>query len=158
MRTILPIASVMVALSPAVPVYSAEVIRTHAADGACERLIIADEDLTARCGTALAILVYDDDSVAVSAGTGGQDFFGLADPERMLLFVGIGTPWSDFVVGQVVAAPDGRPTGLLDVPASGACTHADAAPGLLITCDARDIEGRSYALTYRTDGGPGLTF
>lgn len=145
-------------LAAIVPATAAEIIDTQATDGSCERLIIADEDLTAECGTGLAILTYDDGRVAVSAGTGGQAFFGLGEPERMLLLIGPGKPWMDFKIsGVVISAATETEDPVLD-DASGACTHVDATPGLLVSCEAKDNDGRLYALHYRTDGGQSHSF
>ncbi|MDV3251210.1 hypothetical protein DevBK_07715 [Devosia sp. BK] len=150
MRPALALCIIMAAIVPAT---AAEIIDTQATDGTCERLVIADENLTAQCGTGLAVLTYDDGRVAVSAGTGGQDFFGLGEPERMLLLIGPGKPWMDFNISSVVisAAAETEDPVLADV--SGACTHVDATPGFLVSCEAKDGDGRTYALTYRTDGG-----
>lgn len=149
-RIALPI---VLATASCVPSAATEIVDTQATDGKCERLIIATEDLTAECGTALALLGYSDGRVAVSAGTGGQAFFGLGEPERMLLLIGTGKPWLDFDISSIViSAAEGAATPSI-VDASGACTYADAAPGRLISCEARDSQGLTYALTYRTDGG-----
>lgn len=138
------------------PAHAAEIERTLTADGRCERLVIAGEDLTAQCGTALVQLHFTDGRVAVSAGTGGQAWFGLGEPERMIVFFGpqVDQPWSDHAVDQIAIGGE-VPTAL---QASGACTYAEASPGLLVTCDARDDAGQTNALAYRTDGLPGFSF
>ena len=129
-------------------------------EGRCERLIIADADLTAECGTPVIQLAYDDARVAVSAGTGGQDWFGLADPEQVVLFIGTGAAgdWADHAVDEIVVHDNLTGTNVAVQPATGTCTYRDVDPGLSVSCDAEDAGGRNYALTYRTDGRPGFSF
>jgi hypothetical protein len=138
---------------------AADVVQTHALDGTCEQLIIDGTDLSDQCGTALVQLVYDDGGVAVSAGTGGQSFFGLGEPERMLMFAGPGNSklWTDHAVHTVFsgAADGGEP---LVIEASGICTYEQAPPGLLITCRATDLAGGEHGLIYRTNGLDGFSF
>lgn len=152
-RTAVPVIAVLML---AIPVHAAEIERTLTADGSCERLVIAGEDLTSQCGTALVQLHFADGRIAVSAGTGGQDWFGLGEPERMLLFYGPGVKkdWSDHAVDQVVVGREA----VTVRQAVGTCTYAEAPPGLLVTCDATDEVGDTNALTYRTDGMPGFSF
>jgi hypothetical protein len=54
-------------------------------------------------------------------------------PKRMILFFGpqVAQPWSDHAVDQIAIGGE-APAAL---QASGACTYAEASPGLLVTCD-----------------------
>ncbi len=142
------------------PGSASSVSRTLSADGACEKLVVADEDMTAECGTALIQLHYEDGRVSLSAGTGGQSFFGLGPPERVLAFGGQGTgeAWTDHPVDRVTAADDAGNTLLFSVPASGTCRYEQALRGFVVTCNAEDDAGRIHQLTYRTDGWPGFEF
>jgi hypothetical protein len=141
-------------------VLAGEVVRTVTAEGDCERLLIQDEDLTDECGTPLVQMQEADGRLAVSAGTGGMAWFGLADPERLVLFYGAGNgqDWTDHPVDQVVVHDHATNANVTVQPATGACIYRDADPGLRVTCAAEDAEGKRYALTYRTDGRPGLRF
>ncbi len=140
--------------------FASTVSRTLSADGSCEKLVVADEDMSAECGTALIQMHYDDGRVSLSAGTGGQWFFGLGEPERVLAFGGQGTgePWTDHPVDRVIAADDAGSTLLFSVDASGACTYDQAPRGFVVTCEAEDDAGRMHHLSYRTDGWPGFEF
>jgi hypothetical protein len=156
----LPVIVSMLLVLSVMPVHGTELVRTVTADGSCERLVISGEDLSGECGTALVQMHYEDGRITVSAGTGGQAFFGLAEPEQMLIFSGpgAGLAWSDHRVDQVHAAHDGGASLLFSRNASGFCRYEDAGPGILVTCDATDEEGHLHELIYRTDGGPGFSF
>ncbi|SMQ62888.1 hypothetical protein SAMN06295905_0733 [Devosia lucknowensis] len=157
LRPMIPL--LLLALS-APPSLASELLGTVTADGACERLVIEDVDLTAQCGTPVMQMHESNGRVAASAGTGGQAWFGLAEPERMVLFYGPGNGdnWTDHAVNRIVVHDNATGANVIMRDAAGTCTYRDADPGRLVTCEAEDAAGKTYALTYRTDGGPGFTF
>ena len=132
-----------------------------AVDGSCDRLVIAGEDLSAECGTAL-VQILEGGVVDVFVGTGGQGLFGLAEPERMVIFRGqsaeAGRAWIDHAVQFVLLGT--RASDTVDtIEVSGTCSYKNPADGpALISCDATDKSGREYSLSYRTDGLPPLAF
>ena len=134
-------------------------VRTFAVDGTCERLVIADEDLSEHCGAAL-VQILEGGIVDVFVGTEGPGPFGLAEPDRMVLFRGQsdadGQAWMDHDVQFVLLGT--RLSDIVDtVEVSGHCTYQDPADGVaLIACEATDRSGRKYRLGYRTDGLPPL--
>ncbi|MBJ3785439.1 hypothetical protein [Devosia sediminis] len=156
-RPLIPLLLIVLFAPPAL---ASELLRTVTADGTCERLVIEDVELTAECGTPVTQMHESDGRVAVSAGTGGQAWFGLAGPERILLFYGPGNGdnWTDHAVNQVVVHDNATSTNTIMREATGACIYRDADPGMLITCEAKDVTDSVYALTYRTDGGMSFTF
>jgi hypothetical protein len=132
-----------------------------AVDGSCDRLLIAGEDLSAECGTAL-VQILEGGVVDVFVSTGGQGLFGLDEPERMVIFRGqsteAGGAWIDHPVQFVLLGT--RASDTLDTrDVSGTCSYENPADGAaLIACDATDKAGEKYSLSYRTDGLPPLAF
>lgn len=136
-------------------------VETLAVDGTCERLVIAGEDLSKQCGTAL-VQILDNGAVDVYVGAGGQGLFDLAGPERMVIFRGrvaaSHSAWTDHAVDVVLLGTRSNDTvDMVDV--SGNCTYQDPADGIArIACEASDRLGRTYSLDYTTDGLPPVSF
>lgn len=148
-------------LAQPVMAQSADLV-TVAVDGTCERLVIADEDLTDQCGTAL-VQILEGNSVDLFIATGGQGLFGLARPERMMIFRGLmegpAAPWTDHDVAAILLGAARARQDVETVAVRGACRYEDPAKGpATIACTATDRDGRFYEVRYRSDGLPPVSF
>ena len=121
--------------------------------GRCERLLVAGVDQTARCRVLLTNMHYSRGQsfqfwINDPAGevAGGISFFGtVSDRSATTLAV------------ELMTIAEGSPPAGRRAPAVGTCEFGDFSAGpVRVTCSAQ-VDGKTYAGTFVTDGNPPVT-
>jgi len=116
-------------------------------EGACEKLMLGDDDLSPSCGESVMQIVYDDGRVGLYAFSAGQ----------ILAFSGVD---DEVVSGEIHQDLDkvimGKSqTDVRETRVEGTCLYENPFVGIArFECNAIAENGATYSLVFITDGSP----